>query len=77
MSKTDRTRPYWVQEKDPLNQRFRMVGNVAWWVHVSEPEENFWKKMAPATQCFCCSHRTWLPEKRKRRSGWKRGVDMT
>lgn len=70
MSKTDRTRPYWVQEKDPCNHRFRMCGD--------EGDENwFWKKMAPATQCFCCSHRAWLPEKRRRRSGWKREVDMT
>lgn len=71
MSKTDRTRPYSVQIADPLNQRFRMVGSDA------QEWDWFWKKMHPATQCRCCSHRAWLPEKRKRRSGWKREVDMT
>lgn len=75
VSRTDKDRPYTVQTADPTNQRFRMVGILAW---SQEPaSEHFWKKMAPATQCRCCSHRAWLPEKRKRRSGWKREVDMT
>ena len=68
MSRTDKARPHWVQEKDPLNQRFRMVTSRKRW------SCGFWKKMHPATQCWCCSHRAWLPYKRKRRSGWKREV---
>lgn len=66
MSKTDKDRPYRVQIADPTNRRFRMVGSDAvkygW----------FWKKMHPATQCWCCSNKYWLREKRKRRSNWKR-----
>lgn len=68
VSKTDRTRPYWVQEKDPANQRFRMISSNA-------QEWNwFWKKMTPATQCWCCSSRHWRSVKRARRSSWKREV---
>lgn len=75
MSRTDKDRPCRVQEEDPANQRFRMVGSHTWW-HSEPPEENFWKKMWPAQKCFCCSHRAWLPYKRRRRSGWKTEVDM-
>lgn len=71
MSRTDRTRPGWVQIEDPLNARFKMVGSSA-------NEWNwFWKKMWPATQCWCCSSRHWRAEKRKRRSSWKGDIDMT
>lgn len=73
MSRTDRTRPRWVQEADPANRRFRMIGITMWG---TDSDEYFWKKMGPATQCRCCSSRAWLPEKRRRRSGWKREVDM-
>lgn len=67
MSRTDKDRRPDLQQADPLNRRFRM--------HGQDGTENwFWKKLAPATQCFCCSHRAWLPEKRRRRSSWKREV---
>lgn len=72
MSRTDKDRPYQVQIADPTNQRFRMVGSHVRW------GDRFWKKMHPATQCWCCSNKYWLREKRKRRSGWKREeIDMT
>lgn len=70
MSRTDKDRPYHVQIADPTNQRFRMVGSDA------QTYDWFWKKMHPASQCWCCSHKAWLRYKRKRRSGWKREVDM-
>lgn len=66
VSRTDKDRPYRVQIADPTNQRFRMVGSDARRWHW------FWKKMTPASQCWCCSNRAWLPYKRARRSGWKR-----
>jgi hypothetical protein len=68
VSRTDKDRPYLVQISDPLNQRFRMVTSQKRW------SGGFWKKMAPASQCWCCSHRAWLRYKRKRRSGWKKEV---
>lgn len=70
MSKTDRTRPYLVQIADPLNQRFRMVTGQKRW------SGGFWKKMHPATQCWCCSSRHWVTMKRKRRDEWKREARM-
>lgn len=66
MSRTDKDRPYLVQIADPSNQRFRMI--------VDRELDWFWKKMAPATQCWCCSNRYWRREKRQQRSGWKREV---
>ena len=73
VSRTDKDRPYWVQKADPDNRRFRMIGNVRWG---TDPDEYFWKKLWPATGCWCCSNKAWLPLKRKTRSGWKREVDM-
>lgn len=67
MSKTDKDRPHWIQAADPCNRRFKMPGQDG-------TEEWFWKKLAPATQCFCCSNRAFAPYKRKRRSGWKREI---
>lgn len=49
MSKTDKTRPEWVQEKDPLNQRFRRV--------VNREYDWFWKKMFALHGCWCCSQK--------------------
>jgi len=61
MSKTDKTRPWWVQEKDPLNQRFRMVGIIhkAFNPETGEYElyEWFWKPMFAKHQCWCCSQK--------------------
>ena len=72
MSRTDKDRPHRIQIKDPGNQRFRMIGILMW---ARKPDtEYFWKNLTPATPCRCCSHRAWLPDKRKRRSGWKREV---
>lgn len=71
VSRTDKDRPHRIQIADPCNRRFRMVGNRMW---ARGNEEYFWKKLSPATQCMCCSHRAWLRYKRKRRSGWKREV---
>ena len=70
MSRTDKDRPHRIQIADPCNRRFRMVGVVKWARDSSS--EYFWMKLSPATQCWCCSNRAWLPYKRKRRSGWKR-----
>lgn len=47
MSKTDKTRPGWVQESDPLNQRFRRVSQYDW----------FFKKMFALRGCGCCSQK--------------------
>lgn len=71
MSRTDKDRPHHIQIADALNRRFRMIGMRMW---ARDTEEYFWKKLAPATPCRCCSHRAWLPYKRKRRSGWKKEV---
>lgn len=51
MSKTDKTRPGWVQKADPLNQRFRRVcpNGYDWW----------WKRMFPLHQCWCCSQKRY------------------
>ena len=67
VSRTDKDRPYWVQKTDPDNQRFR---------HGRVPQEWdwFWKKMWPATRCWCCSNRHWDRFKGQVRSGWKREV---
>lgn len=76
MSRTDKDRPCLVQESDPLNRRFLKVGH-----HMKngghDGDEYFWKKMWPATRCWCCSSRHWRGEKRKRRSSWKGDIDMT
>lgn len=65
MSRTDKDRPGNIQYEDPHNRRFRMLGE--------QGDEGWtWKKLHPASQCWCCSHRAWIPEKRKRRSSWKR-----
>lgn len=66
MSRTDKDRPMPVQQADPANRRFQQVGapplnGVEW------P----WKKLWPASQCWCCSNRYWRREKRKKRSGWR------
>lgn len=71
MSRTDKDRPGWVQTADPLNRRFRKKGSYTWWWG---EDERVWKKLWPASQCWCCSNRAWLPYKRRRRSGWKREV---
>lgn len=49
MSKTDKTRPGWVQEADPLNQRFRRISQYDW----------FWKKMCALRGCWCCSQKRY------------------
>lgn len=69
MSKTDKDRPYRVQYHDPYNRRFRQIGNLCGFDGI---EEYTWRKLWPASQCWCCSNRYWDTEKRKRRSGWKR-----
>lgn len=51
MSKTDKTRPGWIQEKDPLNQRFRRV--------VNQEYDWFWKRMHPLRGCWCCSQKRY------------------
>lgn len=64
MSKTDKTRPGWVQEADPLNQRFRRI--------VNREYDWFWKKMFASRGCWCCSpskSRHW--EKRTARTQWR------
>lgn len=67
MSRTDKDRRPDLQMADPHNRRFRMPGQDG-------TENWFWKKLSPASQCWCCSHRAWLPYKRSRRSSWKREV---
>lgn len=62
MSHTDKTRPGWVQEADPLNQRFRRISQYDW----------FWKKMFALRGCWCCSSsKTWRWEKRTARTRWR------
>lgn len=64
MSHTDKTRPGWVQEKDPLNQRFRRI--------VNKEYDWFWKRMFPLHQCWCCSQkRCWATEQASERAKWK------
>lgn len=74
MSRTDKDRPYLVQIKDPLNQRFRKKGSYTW--PRLGTEEHFWKPMWASTTCWCCSNRYYQRFKRKRRSGWKREVEL-
>lgn len=65
MSKTDKTRPGWVQEKDPHNQRFRRIVNAEY--------DWFWKKMFPAHACWCCSQKKcWAAEQRSKRNKGRR-----
>lgn len=66
VSRTDKDRPYLVQINDPLNRRFKMVTGDKHW---------HWKKMSPASQCWCCSNKHWIGFKRKARSGWRRELE--
>lgn len=77
MSKTDKTRPGWVQEKDPLNQRFRRVGCIRKTYDPIKREfeltEWFWKPMFPKTGCFCCCQkRANFHEDARERVKWRR-----
>lgn len=63
MSHTDKTRPGWVQESDPLNQRFRRVSQYDW----------FWKKMFALHKCWCCSQKkAFFFEERTKRTQWRK-----
>ena len=63
MSRTDKTRPGWVQESDPLNQRFRRISQYDW----------FWKKMFALHGCWCCSQKKAFHfEDRKHRAKWRK-----
>lgn len=77
MSRTDKDRPPPVQLADPLNRRFQKVGHMDTWTSrwMGRYTEWTWKKLAPAKQCGCCSYRAFLPEKRRRRSGWRKEVE--
>lgn len=76
MSRTDKDRPRHIQMADPANRRFAKVGHTDTWTtrELGVYTEWTWKKMSPAAQCWCCSNKAWLPEKRRRRSSWKREV---
>lgn len=66
MSRTDKDRPGEVQCRDPLNRRFFKIGK-AWWGTEDSPEWP-WKKLWPATQCWCCSQkRAWRSWHRRQR----------
>ena len=63
MSRTDKTRPGWVQESDPLNQRFRRISQYDDW---------FWKKVFPLRGCWCCSQKkAFYFDERKKRAKWR------
>lgn len=69
MSRTDKDRPWWVQQKDPLNQRFRKMGSMGW--SQDGTTEHFWKKMWPAHGCWCCSQKkAWASEQSAARVAW-------
>lgn len=76
MSRTDKDRPHHIQLADPANRRFAKAGHINDWAtrELGVYTEWTWKKMSPASQCWCCSHRVWLPYKRSRRSSWRREV---
>lgn len=68
MSRTDRTRPWQVVRDDPLNNRFKMVGNLA------DPmfglDEWHWKRIK-THNCWCCSSKKyWKKTKRSARNRW-------
>lgn len=60
MSRTDKTRPYWVQIDDPLNNRFKRIGN-----------EWHYKPMVSRT-CWCCTNKYYRYEKRVSRTNWRK-----
>lgn len=71
MSHTDKTRPEWVQQRDPLNQRFRKIGSMMW--SNDGTSEHFYKKMFPLHQCWCCSQkRYWATQQATDRMLWRR-----
>lgn len=63
MSKTDKTRPWWVNEKDPFNRRFlRVTGEQRWW----------WKRITSNRGCWCCSQKKrWKREQDADRMRWQ------
>lgn len=77
MSRTDNTRPYWIQVSDPLNQRFKKVGSLNWtWNNKTgdwDIGEWHFKPMTDLHGCNCCSQkRIWFFEERTRRTKWRK-----
>lgn len=70
MSKTDRTRPWRVQIADPLNNRFKYVGNPSWSQDGSS--DHYWKKLVSCPCTMCSPKKTWQWEKRKKRTAWRK-----
>lgn len=72
MSRTDKTRPMWVIENDPLYDRFKYVGNVGF--PQDGTSEHYWKRVTSCHNSNCCGKNSpWIrKEKTKRRHGWKR-----
>jgi 3'-phosphoadenosine 5'-phosphosulfate sulfotransferase (PAPS reductase)/FAD synthetase len=65
VSKTDKTRPWRVNQTDPLNQKFRRV--VAWEL------EWFYKRMGQVKGCWCCSQKHhYAQEQKSTRVKWNR-----
>lgn len=60
MSRTDKTRPGWVQEKDPLNNRFKLVGSIEW--HY---------KPLYVRDCWCCTNRYHQFDEQTKRTKWR------
>jgi len=76
MSHTDKTRPWWVQEKDPLNRRFRMVGHIRRAFDMKtglyELYEWTWKPLFVKHKCWCCSQKyAFYFEDGRERMNWR------
>lgn len=69
MSKTDKTRPPTIQEKDPHNRRFLMVGSVMW--STDGTSEHFWKKLNCCSCWMCGQKKTWKFIEGKNRASWR------
>lgn len=69
MSRTDKTRPAWVQIADPLNDRYRMMGNVLW--SRDGTQEYHWKKIGSCSHHWCSPRKMFHAEKRSQRTKWR------
>lgn len=75
MSRTDNTRPYWVQTQDPLNRRFQKVGQTRWIWNQEKKDYDFgeWHyKPLTSRDCWCCTNRCYKSEIRTKRTEWRK-----
>lgn len=74
MSRTDKTRPYWVQVNDPLNNRFRRVGQFGTTIDKDGnwiDHEWHYKPMC-VRKCDCCTNKYYRFEIGRERMQWRK-----